>query len=161
MPASTDYSTDRVLGSSTNNYNAVFTTQKDNSSLSKTDFLKLLIAQMQNQDFNDPMDNTTMVTQMAQYANMQSMQDMTKYMQASYALNLVGKTATISHNTVSGSTDSITGVIERVVAGSSDYTCYINGKGYSISELTSVQNTASASSGSNSSNSSVSSGKNG
>jgi flagellar hook assembly protein FlgD len=151
MASYTDYTTDRVLGSSPSNYNAVFTTDGDNSTMSQSDFLKLLVAQMQNQNFTDPMDDTTMITQMAQFANMQEMQKMSNYMQAGYAMGLVGKTATASRYAVNGQQETATGVIDRVVLNNNDYIFYIKGKGYKLSELSSIQTSTSTGSSSDTS----------
>ncbi len=143
----TDYTTDRVLGTSSTTYNAVFTTNGDNSQLSQTDFMKLLVTQMQNQDFTNPMDDSTMITEMAQFSNMQQMQQMANYMQTNFATGLVGKTATASRYNVSGNEETATGVIDRVALSGSEYLFYINGKAFTLSELSSIQTTDSTSSG--------------
>ncbi|MCI2047879.1 MAG: hypothetical protein LKJ90_09225 [Faecalibacterium sp.] len=142
-----DYTTDRVLGSSNTQYNAVFTTDGDNSQLSQTDFMKLLVTQMQNQDFTNPMDDSTMITEMAQFSNMQQMQQMANYMQTSFATGLVGKTATASRYNVSGNLETTTGTIDRVALSGKEYLFYINGKAFSLSELSSIQSAGSTSSG--------------
>lgn len=147
MAGSTDYTTDRVLGSTGNTYNAVFTTKTDNSELSANDFLQLLITQMQNQDFTDPMDNSTMVTEMAQFSNMKMMQNMASSMQSTYALNLVGKTVSAAKYDVSGNVVSATGTVDKVIFDEDDGPLfYINGTGYTLSQITSVQSASGSSS---------------
>ncbi|MEK4875146.1 MULTISPECIES: flagellar hook capping FlgD N-terminal domain-containing protein [Bacillus] len=47
------------------------TNGKDNSILGKDDFLKLLMAEMQNQDPLSPMDNNEMIGQMAQFSTLE------------------------------------------------------------------------------------------
>ncbi len=89
---------DRVLGADKTTYNAVFTDKTDNSILEASDFMNLLIVQLQNQDFTDPMDNSDMVNQMATFSNMQMMQEMASYSKTMYAMNLVGKTVTASRS---------------------------------------------------------------
>ena len=106
---------DRVMGTSSgNNYNAVFTDESDNSVLDPDQFLNLLVLQMQNQDFMNPMDDSTYITQMTQFSNMQQMQKMAEYSETSYALSLVGKTVTASRIQVNGSLDTTTGVVDKV-----------------------------------------------
>lgn len=52
------------------------TTTNPNGDLSKDDFLKLLVAQMDNQDPTSPMDSGQFVTQMAQFSSLEQTQNM-------------------------------------------------------------------------------------
>ncbi len=131
-------SADRVMGSSGTKYNAVFTDKTDNSTLEPSDFLNLLMVQLKNQDFTNPMDNSEMVNQMATFSNMQSMQDMLSYTKTMYAMNLVGKTVTASRNTVAGDLDTTTGVVEKVSLVDNEYVLYVGGKKYQLSHIMSV-----------------------
>lgn len=131
---------DRVMGTSSgNNYNAVFTDESDNSVLDPDQFLNLLVLQMQNQDFMNPMDDSTYITQMTQFSNMQQMQKMAEYSETSYALSLVGKTVTASRIQVNGSLDTTTGVVDKVSLVDGDYVLYVGGKTYTLSQIMSVQ----------------------
>lgn len=136
-------SVDRVMGGG-NQYNAVFTNKTDNAEMDKMDFIKLMVAQMQNQDFTNPMDDTQMVTQMAQFANMQAMQEMTGYSKSSYAMGLVGKTVTASRFGVGGNLDTTTGVVQKVSLVDNEYVLYINGKRYEMSQIMDVGTTPEA-----------------
>lgn len=127
----------RVQGG--NVYDAVFTDKKDNASMDQTDFLKLLIAQMQNQDFNNPMDNTQMVQQMAAFSNMQMMQQMASYSKTNYAMSLVGKTVTASRYGVNGTLDSTTGLVEKISLIDNEYVIYVGGKKYSLEQIMSIE----------------------
>ena len=133
-------STDRVLGSSGNEYNAVFTDKTDNSAMDQSDFLKLMVAQMQNQDFTNPMDNSDMINQMVQFSNMQQMQEMANYSKINYALGLVGKTVTASRYTVSGDLDTTTGAVEKISLLDDEYVIYVGGKKYTMSQIMSIGN---------------------
>lgn len=132
---------DRVMGSSStgSNYNAVFTDESDNSILDPDQFLNLLVLQMQNQDFMNPMDDTTYITQMTQFSNMQQMQKMAEYSQTSYAMSLVGKTVTASRIQVNGSLDTTTGVVDKVSLLDGEYVLYVGGKTYTLSQIMSIQ----------------------
>lgn len=71
-------STDYYLNTS----NVKYTTEKDNSSLGKDAFLKILITQLQNQDPTNPMDDRDFIAQMAQFSSLEQMQNMTKAMES-------------------------------------------------------------------------------
>ncbi len=134
-----DYTTDRVLGSTGKTYNAVFTDKTDNASLSQDDFLKLMITELTNQDFNNTMDTNQMVNQMTQFSNMQAMNEMLSYSRTNYAMSLVGKTVTASRYTVSGDLDTTTGKIDKVSLVDDEYVFYIGSKRYTLSQIMTVQ----------------------
>lgn len=131
-------STDRALGQD-KVYNAVFTDKKDNSMMDPDSFLKLMAAQMQNQDFMNPMDDAQFVNQMATFSNMQQMQEMASYSKTNYAMSLVGKTVTASRFTVSGNLDSTTGPVQKVSLVDDEYVLYIGGKKYELSQIMEIQ----------------------
>lgn len=139
---------DRVLGADKTTYNAVFTDKTDNSILEASDFMNLLIVQLQNQDFTDPMDNSDMVNQMATFSNMQMMQEMASYSKTMYAMNLVGKTVTASRYTVGGNLDTTTGVVEKVSLVDDEYVLYIGGKRYEMNQIMSIGATGDITNGS-------------
>ena len=122
-----------------------YTNKTDNSILDPDQFLNLLITQMQNQDFMNPMDDTQYVTQMAQFSNMQQMQQMTEYSRMGYALSLVGKTVTASRLNASGELDTTTGVVEKVSMLNNEYILYVDGKQYDLSQIMTVQSGGSTS----------------
>ncbi|MCL2030528.1 MAG: hypothetical protein FWG93_03195 [Oscillospiraceae bacterium] len=61
------------------------------NSMGRDQFMKLLLAQMQNQDPTSPMENTDMMAQMAQFSALEAMQNMSGVTSASQAYNLIGK----------------------------------------------------------------------
>jgi len=70
------------------------TTDKSKSTSAKADFnlqtmdwLNLLVAQLKNQDMNNTMDNSEMMSQMAQYSQIQSVNDMVSMQEDMYAMN--------------------------------------------------------------------------
>ena len=107
--------------------NSTTSSQQSNSSsgMAKTStldydaFLKLLIAQMQNQDPTKPMDSTEFVAQLASFSNVeQGMKTNTKLdlLMTSLALSqadgLIGRTITSSDGKVSGEVSSV-----RIISG--------------------------------------------
>ena len=81
---------------------------KKKNTISVEGFLELMVAQLKNQDFNNPVDDTQYMAQMAQFASLQAMQDMSGFTQSTYAIALVGKQ-------VSAQKDGT--LIEKVVTG--------------------------------------------
>jgi flagellar basal-body rod modification protein FlgD len=74
------------------------TTAVNSAANIKMDYMKLLIAQMQNQNPLEPMSNTEMASQMAQFSQLEQLEQMNtsfssvlKNSQLSYANSLIGK----------------------------------------------------------------------
>lgn len=109
-------------------------TTTDKTKLSANDFLKLFVTQLQNQDFNDPMDNTALMNQITQLSNMQMMQEMASYSKSGYAMSLVGKSVTASRY-VNGALDTTTGTVSKVSLVDDEYVLYVNGKKYSLEQV--------------------------
>lgn len=126
------------VGATNNSYNAVFTTKKDNATMEPQDFLNLFVKQLQNQDFNDPMDNSEMMNQITQLSNMQMMQEMSQFSKSNYAMSLVGKNVTASRYNVSGGLDTTTGVVDKVSLVDNEYVFYIDGKTYTLEQVMEV-----------------------
>lgn len=111
--------------SGTNANNTASPSTTTNNSLGKDDFLKLLVAQMQNQDPMNPTDNTQSIAEMAQFSALEQMTNistamntlntnMTNYFQQSslsQGAALIGKS--VSGVDTDGKT-SIEGIVEAV-----------------------------------------------
>lgn len=104
-------------------------------SVSVEDFLQLMVAQLTNQDFLDPVDDTQYVTQLAQFATMQSMQELSYYSQSNSALSLVGKNVTAASYGVGGAVNKEVGVVSRVNFSGKEFTFTVNGKEFTMSQL--------------------------
>ncbi len=140
MPySSTDYvsGSDRI-DQTTQKWDIVTTDKKNNSDLDFSDFLNLMIAQLKNQDFMDPVDNSEYMTQMTQFASMQAMNELADYSKTNYAMSLVGKEVTASRYTASGSLDTTTGIVEKVSLVNNEYVLYVGGKTYSMEQVMQV-----------------------
>ncbi len=116
-----------------------FSTKKDNATMDQSDFLKLMVAQLQNQDFKNPMDNSAMITQMSQLSNIQMMQEMADYSKTNYAISLVGKTVTAARFAANGTPDITTGVIDKAALVDKEYVFFIGDKQYKAAEILSIQ----------------------
>ena len=121
-----------------NQFDAVFADKEDNSTIDASAFLNLMVTQMQNQDFTNPMDNSDTINQMAQFSNMQSMQEIALQSKTSYAISLVGKNVTASRFTVSGDLDTTTGVVEKVSLVDNEYVLYVGDKTYTIDQIMTI-----------------------
>ncbi len=91
--------------------------------LDQSDFLKLMTAQMKNQDPFDPVDNTQMVAQMAQFSSLAGISEMNSTLKAisdklgttssADAVSYIGKTVQVPGGTAYGrSTGGLNGAVE-------------------------------------------------
>ncbi len=88
--------------------------RKTGSSLGKEDFLQLLITQMQYQDPLDPADNTQYVAQLAQFSELEAMQNLVDTSNNNSAFSLVGKEVYIEDVAEGGFTQKVQGTVEYV-----------------------------------------------
>lgn len=103
--------------------------------VSVDDFLQLMIKQLQNQDFLNPVDNTQYLSQLAQFATMQQMKDLAYYSKSNFIMSLVGKDVTVSKFSVGGNLEKITGKVEKIALFNDDYNIYVNGNTYTLSQI--------------------------
>ncbi|MFO0752727.1 MAG: flagellar hook capping FlgD N-terminal domain-containing protein [Thermodesulfovibrionales bacterium] len=82
------------------------TTGTTNTSLGKDDFLYLLTKQLEYQDPLNPMQDTEFVAQLAQFSSLEQMTNMSKSLETSTALGLIGKEVTDSSD-VSGTVSEV------------------------------------------------------
>jgi flagellar basal-body rod modification protein FlgD len=80
---------------------------RDEGVLGMQDFLRLLVAQMQNQDIMNPMDNTEFVSQMATFSTLTAINNMAEQTTTAYAVSLLGK------DIVAAEINRNTGLLER------------------------------------------------
>ncbi len=117
-----------------NNFNAVY---EDESAKTPTVdmFLQLMIAQMQNQDPMNPVDDTQYVTQMSQIAAMQQMQELAYYSRSNFVMSMVGNNVTVAQHKIGGGVDSITGIVEKVSLVGGEYKVYVKGIAYDLNQV--------------------------
>ncbi len=87
--------------------------------LGKDDFLKLLLAQLANQDPTNPMENTEFIAQMAQFSSLEQMTNMSteftklaSMITGSEAVSTLGKTVDIE-----AGEQTVSGTVEAAVRG--------------------------------------------
>ena len=104
--------------------------------LGKDDFLKLLMAQLSNQDPTSPMENTEFIAQMAQFSSLEQMTNMSTeftklagMLNSSEAVSTIGRTVDIEVGE-----DVISGVVEGATRGVSPQV-QVNGMLYDMDHI--------------------------
>lgn len=125
--------------SKTNNIEKTKTADELNK-LGKDSFLKLLVAQMENQDPMQPQSNTEWVSQLATYSTLEQMQNMNAVMTNSQAFGLIGQDVIVATKNADGKESTISGKVDFVsVKGNKSYLS-IDGNLYPSSDLQSIIN---------------------
>ena len=115
-------------------------TSSDNNGMDKDAFLQLLVAQMQYQDPDNPMDTSELMATMVQSKMITALAQMTSTNVITYATSMLGKDVTLAEVDALGrgtgeyTKATITGVS---LAGDSP-TLYVGDKAYSMSQIMSV-----------------------
>ena len=107
--------------------------------LGKDDFLKLLLAQLANQDPTSPMENTQFIAQMAQFSSLEQMTNMSNeftklanMLNSGEAVSMLGKSVELNNGD-----SSMTGVVEAVTRGNNPQV-QVNGMLYSMDQIKAV-----------------------
>ena len=86
------------------------------------DFMNLLVTQLRNQNPLEPMDNQDMSAQLAQFSELQQLEDMNssfgdvlESIQRSYASSLIGKDVSFSTAGSGDAAESMSGEVEEIV----------------------------------------------
>lgn len=123
--------TNNNVGSQSSSSTSNTSSTSSSTSMSQADFLKLMTAQLQAQDPTNPVDNTQFVSQMAQFSQLQSSQDMVTAvdtlnstvngaLQTSQVLgssNLVDRQVLVPSSTLQYDGESLSGAVNATAAG--------------------------------------------
>lgn len=112
---------------------------KNKNEVSVDSFLQLMIAQLKNQDFNNPVDDTQYITQLAQFSTMQAMQELTQFSKTAYATSLVGKEVTAAKMSIGGHMETVTGVVTKVSLVDNEFGVFINDAMFSLNQIMEVK----------------------
>lgn len=96
-------------------------------------YLKLLTAQMSNQDFNNSMSDSEFIQQMASYSMMEAISQLTQQTALSYSSSLIGKAVTVFDGS-----NYDTGIVEAVSVSNGECKLLVNGTQYKPESITDV-----------------------
>ena len=108
------------------------------NSLDKEAFLQLLVAQMKYQDPLEPTSNTESVSQYAQFAQVETMQNMSANMDLQRATSLVGQEVHIKTTGASGESTLLSGRVDYVIYENGTPYLVVNEGMYSLDDLYTV-----------------------
>ncbi len=115
------------------------------TTLDSTDFLKLIAAQLQNQDMTNPMSNSEMMEQLSQMSSIQTMNDlqtaitnMNDIAVTNYSASLVGKEVTVAVEDSNGKLQTIEGTVTGSGLYSGETVVFVDGKAYSLSQIMAI-----------------------
>ncbi|WP_051589087.1 flagellar hook capping FlgD N-terminal domain-containing protein [Ruminococcus sp. NK3A76] len=128
--------------SAQNLYNNVKFSNEDSSKVEVQDFLNLMVTQLTNQDFMNPVDDTQYLSQLAQFSSMSAMQEMASFSKQSFAMSYLGKEVTASVYNIGGDVETTTGKVTSVSLVGDDYKFTVNGKEFSLSDIKSVSDSS-------------------
>ena len=111
-------------------------------SLSPSDFISLMVTQLQNQDPLSPTDSSALLTQVSQIGQLQSSTDLQTTLNKVNLQSQVGSASALIGKTVSGistANKSVTGVVDSVSVSGSDVNLNLDsGDTVSVSDLSSI-----------------------
>lgn len=136
-------SSDSTISSYLTTYNAsqsssTKSSDSDNSTLSMSDFISLLVAQLQNQDMYNTTDTTEFVSQMAQFSMVEAINEMKDQSMTASSFNLIGKGVTISSTDDDGNSVSDYGEVKGVSLYDGEVEVFVNGSYYSLDDVVEV-----------------------
>lgn len=107
--------------------------------LDMDDFLKLMAAQLQNQDMNKPMSESEMMVQMAQMATVSAMTNMTDVAVTTYSASLVGKEVTLAYSDdANPNVNQLIGTVTGAGLYAGSQIIFVGGKSYSLSQIMAI-----------------------
>ena len=128
-----------------NNTNGVKSTssngwfEESKDQVSVDNFLELMVAQLKNQDFTNPVDDTQYIAQLAQFATMQSMQELNYYSQSNYVISMVGKEVTASKLSVGGKLETVTGVVNKISLVDKQFAVFVGGEMFTLNQIMEIK----------------------
>ncbi|HET7412804.1 MAG TPA: flagellar hook assembly protein FlgD [Pararhizobium sp.] len=103
-------------------------------------FLKLLIAQMKNQDPTDPMDATQQVAQLATFSQVEQTIQVNKNLENLIASSALSQAGSVIGRTLTSADGSTTGTVEQVRVNSDGITALLdNGKEIDVTAGVTIQ----------------------
>lgn len=112
------------------------------------DYMKLLVAQLQNQNPLEPLDNQEMASQLALFSQLQQLESMNSSfarvlasVERSYATSLIGKDVSFLVETETGAMESQSGTVEQIYNDvDGDILLAVAGYAIGLEDVVSVKN---------------------
>lgn len=111
---------------------------KGSVDLKMDDFLKIMVAQFQNQDPENAASTTDMLNQMVQMTTIQAINDITDAAAMLYSSSLVGKEVTVGAYDSDGNLQEIVGTVTGTGTYSGNQVIFVDGVMYSMSSIMAV-----------------------
>lgn len=109
--------------------NTTTTTAKSKSQVDYDSFLKLLVAQMKNQDPTNPMDSTQYVAQLASFSQVEQSVNMNAKLDSLLQSSALAQANSLIGRTVTNADDTLSGKVVSVKLGTNSITAVLaNGK---------------------------------
>jgi flagellar basal-body rod modification protein FlgD len=111
--------------------------------MGKDDFMKLLMAQLKNQDPMKPMEDKEFITQLAQFSSLEATEKMTQTLEDLNGAQMLIQAATLIGKQISAKLESgetVSGMISQVHMVDGKPMAVVNGKEIATSLITSVSN---------------------
>lgn len=120
-----------------NSIDAVFADPSDQD-VSVDDFLNLMVAQLRNQDFMNPVDDTQYMAQLAQFTTLQQMQEMAYNSKTALFTSLIGKNVVAAKINVNGDLKKTEGPVNKVSFVDNEFLLYIGDEAFSMDQIMQV-----------------------
>ena len=114
------------------------TERKSGDTLDKEDFVLLLVTQMQYQDPLERTSNTEYVAQLAQFSELEQMQNLNSTTVNTSAYNLVGKEVLLNQTLSSGDVVEVQGTVDYVTIQNGTAYVSVNGSLYEFDDIVQV-----------------------
>ena len=103
-----------------------------------TDFLQLMVQQLQNQTIDNATDTSDMLNQLVQMSTIQAITNITDATVMMYAGSLVGKEVTIGQYNSDGTLEELVGVVTGTGVAGGQQVIFVNGESYYLSQIMAV-----------------------
>jgi flagellar basal-body rod modification protein FlgD len=114
------------------------TTKSSNTSLDMTDFLQLMVAQLENQTIDDTADTSDMLNQLVSMQMIESLTSITEATTTLYAASLVGKEVTIGQYDSSGTLHEYTGTVTGTGYSDGSAIVFIGDQAHSLTDILAI-----------------------
>ncbi|MGG1551142.1 flagellar hook capping FlgD N-terminal domain-containing protein [Paenibacillus ferrarius] len=120
------------------------TKDKDNNTLGKDDFLKILITQLQNQDPTQPLQDKEFIAQMAQFTSVEQLTNMASEMKLmrqslGFVSGLIGKSITWTDIDSSGASVESSGIVDSITFKDGNQYANVGGKEVSLDKVSKIE----------------------